>query len=59
MSMTTESSSIVTLDEFDVVAIDGEGVFIVDDENNCWHVGGPYEPADEDNKLVRAYRNAF
>lgn len=48
----------IVLDEYDVVAIPNEGVWIADDDGNAWHVGGPYEHASDGNKLVADYRSA-
>jgi hypothetical protein len=53
------SGDIVVLEEFSVVAVRGKGVWIVDEDDNAWHVGGEFEAQTEDNKLVRAYRSAF
>lgn len=50
---------VIPMDNYDVVAIRGEGVWIVDDSDNCWHVGGPHGDATPRNKLVADYRNAI
>lgn len=53
------SGDVVQLNDFDVIAIRGDGVWVTDGEN-CWHVGGPHPDASTDrNALVAAYRSAF
>lgn len=53
-----DADNAITLDNYEVVAIPGKGVWIADSDGNCWHVGGPHEDATEANKLVRDYREA-
>lgn len=56
--MDIDETNAIPLDGFEVVAIPGEGVWVADQDGNCWHVGGPNPNVGEDNKLVRAYRRA-
>lgn len=49
---------LIVLDGFDVVAVPDQGVWVVDDEGNCWHVGGPHNGDYEGNKLAQAYHEA-
>jgi hypothetical protein len=58
MSDDTVSGEMVVLPAFDVVAIDGKGIWVTDGES-AWHVGGPFAEATADNDLVAAYRAAF
>lgn len=53
-----EVERFIPLEWFQPVAIPGEGVWLVDDEGNGWHVGGPYPEGQDDNKLKQAYRDA-
>lgn len=50
-------NDITKLESFQVVGIDGEGVFIVDDSNNCWCVY-PHDVcmARDEDELAKAYR---
>jgi hypothetical protein len=52
------SGDTVVLDGFDVVAVEGEGVFVTDGDS-AWHVGGPHPDASAANDLAAAYRDAF
>lgn len=58
MGSDVEYRALIPLDGFDVVAIPGEGVWIVDGAGNGWHVGGPAGDMQDDNALAQAYRAA-
>jgi hypothetical protein len=55
----TVEGDVIPLDGFEVVAVRGEGVYVVDGDSNCWHVGGPHKDTSNDNKLAAAYRDAI
>lgn len=51
----SDGATTIPLDGFEVVAVPGKGVFIVDEDSNCWHVAGHSNDEGADNKLERAY----
>lgn len=59
MSSETIRGETVLLDDFQVVAVRGEGIWVTDSGGNAWHLGGPHEDASTSHKLARTYRNAF
>jgi len=44
------------LQEYDVVAIDGEGIYVTDGDS-CWQIGGHVD--DPSDKLQRDYKQSI
>lgn len=53
-----EEYDVIYLEEYRVVAVPGEGPAVVDEDGNCWYVGGDSEDTESDNKLERSYARA-
>lgn len=49
---------VIPLDNFEVAAIPGEGVYIVGEDDRCWCVGGVPQSKDPRNALKQAYLDA-
>lgn len=51
-------SNVTRLDDFEVVAIGGEGVYVVDSDNNCWRVASDELLEAKGDDLYAAYADA-
>jgi len=45
----------IQMDDFDVVAIDGKGVFVVDGDGHAWKMAPHCTDTDHSDKLRRQY----
>lgn len=53
-----EYDNISRIESLDVVAINGEGIYLVDDSDRCWRVCSHQTLVERDDGLAQAYEDA-